>query len=68
MWSDTFVCWRGGYFYFRVFGYGLHIKDERKQPRRLWSERNGIWVQWKIGRWLVTPLKRGQRGWYRHVV
>lgn len=46
--------------YFRIFGYGLHWKDTRRQ-RLLWSERNRCWVQWQIGPWLVSPLKRGER-------
>lgn len=50
--------------YFRVFGYGLHWKDARAKSL-LWSEREGMYVQFRVGPWLITPLKRGARGWYR---
>lgn len=48
----------------RVFGYGLHWKDVRRH-RPLWSERERIYVQWRVGRWVLTPLNRGERGFRR---
>jgi hypothetical protein len=51
----AFVCWSPGYFYFRLFGYGLHFKDSRK-ARLLFSERSGRNGK-RIGSWIVKILK-----------
>lgn len=48
-----------GIFWFRVFGFGLVIKDTRKH-RPYFSERNGLVYWMKLGNWRVrwlTPVK-----------
>lgn len=47
--------------YFRILGIGLHWTDTRRHDL-LWSERERIYVQWRIGPWLLTPLPPGNRG------
>jgi len=47
-----------GLFWFRIFGYGLHIKDMTKHPP-LFSERNGNRKHLRIGKWSIGILKRG---------
>lgn len=44
-----------GYFWFRIFGYGLHIKDA-KRHQLMFSERNGLTRYWKVGGWVVRVL------------
>lgn len=45
-----------GYFWFRFFGYGLHIKDSKVTPM-LFSERYGHTKRIRVGRWVVKVLK-----------
>ena len=45
-----------GLFWFRIFGYGLHIKDT-KRHQLMFSERNGLTKYWKVGVWIVRVLK-----------
>jgi hypothetical protein len=47
-----------GAFFFRVFGYGLHVKDITMH-RAYFSERNGFPKYWQVGKWRVRILKRG---------
>lgn len=44
-----------GYFWFRIFGYGLHLKDTNKHPM-MFSERNGLTGYWKVGGWIIRVL------------
>lgn len=48
----------------RLFGWGVHWKDTREH-RELFSDRERIYRQLRIGPWLITPLKRGARGFRR---
>lgn len=41
--------------WFRVFGYGLHWKNTRRQPF-LFSERNGYRKHLMIGPWSISTL------------
>lgn len=61
LWAGCDGRWIG---FFRIFGYGLHWKDSRRH-RLLWSERQGVYVHWHFGPWVITPLKRGARGFRR---
>lgn len=45
----------------RLFGYGVGWKDTRVH-RPLWSDRERVYRQFRVGPWLVTPLPRGERG------
>lgn len=45
-----------GYFWFRLFGYGLHVKDSTITPM-LFSERNGYTKYLKVGKWKIKILK-----------
>lgn len=51
----------GDTFWFRIFGYGIHIKDLRKNPM-LFSERNNLEKYLHIGHWSIKLLK----GWHSH--
>ena len=44
-----------GLFWFRIFGYGLHLKDTNKHPM-MFSERNRLTKYWKVGSWIVRVL------------
>lgn len=52
-WSNTFVTWPEGAFYFRVFGFGLWFGSYEKWPP-LFSERYGyerafrLWPGWRM--------------------
>jgi len=46
-----------GFFWFRIFGYGLCIKDVRLH-RLLFSQRYGYSKYLKIGHYIITTLKR----------
>lgn len=48
----------------RILGFGIAWKDSRRY-RPLWSERQRIFRQVRIGRWVLTPLPRGCRGFRR---
>lgn len=57
----AFICWAPGYFYFRVFGYGLHFKNWI-QHGLLFSERMRIQTYpqqpiWIFGNWIVRRLR-----------
>lgn len=45
-----------GVIWFRVFGYGLHVKDTRKRFL-LFSERNGYKKRLQIGNYSIRILK-----------
>ena len=45
-----------GYFYFRIFGYGLHFKNVAKNGLTF-SERNGYAKRMQIGDWSIKVLK-----------
>lgn len=49
-----------GAFYFRVFGFGLHVKDSTKH-RAYFSERNGFVKFTHIGKWRIRILTRGNK-------
>jgi hypothetical protein len=46
-----------GLWWFRVFGYGLHWKNNRLHPP-LFSERNGYDHRFAVGSWRFTVLRR----------
>lgn len=41
--------------WFRLFGYGLHIKNVNLNPL-LFSERNGHTKYLRIGKWIITVI------------
>jgi len=47
--------YKGGLGWFRIFGYGLKIKDTTKYDL-LYSERNGYSKAITIGRWRISCL------------
>lgn len=53
------VCWHryeeGGGFWFRIFGYGLNIRDLKQHPL-MFSERNGYVWWFRVGSWMVKPM------------
>ncbi len=58
-----FVCMRSSmngtkYFWFRVFGYGLHFRFIARDYVPLFSERNGYTKVLKIGRLWIKALGR----------
>ncbi len=57
-WSKIFCCYRSkqGFWWFRIFGIGLHGKDVTKQPPTF-SEKQGIDVGFKIGNWRIKWLR-----------
>lgn len=48
----------GGYLWFRVLGYGLHVKDTRRTGL-LFSERVGLRRCFRLGPWSVRVLMPG---------
>ncbi len=50
--------------FFRVFGWGAHWKSLRHH-RESPSDRNRTFVQLRVGRWIIAPLKRGDYGFRR---
>lgn len=57
---DPLFCSHRGYGlrWFRIFGYGLAIKDTTK-ARLFFSERNGLAPGLKIGKWYIRLLYNG---------
>lgn len=47
-----------GFFWFRIYGYGLCFKDIRKHPL-LFSERNGYTKTININNWSIKFLTNG---------
>lgn len=62
--AAVWFMWRDGIGFVRAFGWGLHVKDTRRH-RLLWSDRERVFRQLRVGPWLLTPLKRGERGFRR---
>lgn len=55
-WSNTFVHWYGGAFYFRIFGFGLHLSRYSAWPP-LFSERYGYEKVLRISKdWRIRLL------------
>lgn len=54
-WRFIVAVWTPGIFWFRVFGYGVHMKDTTRH-RLLFSERNGFCWRLVIGRWSFRLL------------
>jgi hypothetical protein len=50
-------CYTRGLFWFRLFGFGIHIKD-RRLHQDLYSGRNGFVKRLKIGWLVIKPLGR----------
>lgn len=48
-----------GYFWFRVFGYGVHLVD-RSKHKPLFSIRNGYTKEYKIGKYGFKFLRTGK--------
>lgn len=46
-----------GFFWFRVFGYGLHVKNLNKRGLTF-SQRIGVVRYLKVGKYVITFLKR----------
>jgi hypothetical protein len=57
--SNNILCWQysSGFFWFRLFGRGLKIKNIKKS-QFLFSERQNRNKQIKVGRWIVSPLPK----------
>lgn len=53
--NGTFARFGDGYFFFRILGYGLHIKDTVKHPL-LFSDRMN--PKLRIGKWQIKLLRR----------
>lgn len=47
-----------GYLWFRLFGYGIHIKDTRKNPL-LYSDR--VNKRFYISKWQIKFLTRNEK-------
>lgn len=45
-----------GLLWFRIFGRGLLVKNLRRHPFVLFSERNGYYRGFRLGRWLIRYL------------
>ena len=66
--EGLFLCWYRcpGLWWVRVprSGWGLHVKDVRRHPYMLWSERHGHARRVGIGPWRVKVLPpRGADRW-----
>jgi hypothetical protein len=46
------------HYWFRVFGYGVHVKDLRRDAYVPFSERNGLRKVWYVGPFKVGLLRR----------
>lgn len=51
-----FDFYRGG-FWFRIFGYGVSVRDKKRFPP-LFSERQGSRRVYRVGKWGIEILKR----------
>lgn len=49
--------YRDNFFWIRIFGYGIGIKDVNKYPLTF-SQRNGYYKHIKIGKWIVYALPK----------
>lgn len=58
--SNPYGMSSGGYTWFRVYGYGLHIRDASITPT-LFSERYGYTKPLKIGKYRIKILKPNNR-------
>ena len=43
----------------RIFGFGFHWKDTTRH-HLFFSERNGYRRVYRVGKWALSPLRRGE--------